>query len=270
MQASAQIDRLAGDLTVSRGHHSDLSDLFRATESSDRDSIGLNQIGAQHVGRDNVCGDSYSGQLRPLPVHLFDHLGLRCNLVRADYTTGIGSHRANENQPASLARHRRHDRGRNQKRRAQINIDRLVERREINIVEPLVSGDARPVRQEVDLAVLTDDRPDQQVDLFLVGDIRTDRYPAPSALRDRRRQLHAPRICSSRPRPRRPRQARSQSHTRAAAAVCYQCNLSVEIRVAIISRNDVIRSNGGCPSNFVHKARRLRLVRVVRAANSRR
>ena len=107
IQTSAKIARLAGDLTVSRKHHSDLSDLFRATESSVRDSISLDKIRAQHVGvddcgRDHVCGDSYSGQLRPPQVHLSDHLGLRCSLVRADYTTGIGSHRGKENQPATL------------------------------------------------------------------------------------------------------------------------------------------------------------------------
>src|SRR5215469_17547894 len=50
IQTSAKIARLAGDLTVSRKHHSDLSDLFRATESSDRDSISLDKIRAQHVG----------------------------------------------------------------------------------------------------------------------------------------------------------------------------------------------------------------------------
>jgi hypothetical protein len=136
-----------------------------------------------------------------------------------------------------------------------------------------VSRDASAVHQNVDLAVLTGNRSDQQVDLFWVGDLRTDRDPPPSALRDRRRQLHPPRICfpcSSRRRPPRPRQARSQSHAHAAAAACYQHNLSVEIRGAIISPNRVIRSNGGCPSNFVHKAHTLRLVRLVRAGNSRR
>ena len=218
IQASAQIDRLAGDLTVSRKHHSDPTDLFRATESSDRDSIGLNQIPAQHVGvnacgRDHVCGGPNSGQLRPLRVHLSDHLGLRCSLVRSDYTSGIGSRRGNENQLALLvAGHRGYDRGRDQKRRAQVNIDRLVERREINIVEPLVSRDASAVHEDVDLAVLTGNRSDQRVDLFRVGDICTDRDPAPSALRDRRRQLHPPWICfpcSSRRRPPRPRPARS-------------------------------------------------------------
>jgi hypothetical protein len=180
IQGSAQIDRQAGYLTVSRAHHSDPSDLFRTTESSDRDSIG--QIRAQNVGvndcgRDHVCGDSYSGQLRPLRVRLSDHLGLRCGLVRADYTTGIGSHRGNESQPAPLvAMHRGHDGGRDQKRRVQINSDRPVERREINIVEPLGSRDASAVHQDVDLTVLTGDRPGQQVDLFRVGDIRSESF----------------------------------------------------------------------------------------------
>jgi len=163
--------------------------------------------------------------------------------VRAD-TTGIGSHRGNENQPAALvAMHRGHDRGRDQKRRVQINIDRLVERREINIVEPLVSRDASAVHQDVDFTVLTGDRPGQQVDLFRVGDIRSDRDPAPSALRDRQGQLHPPQICfpcSSGRRPPRPPQARSQSHAHAAAAACHQRDLSVEILGAIISRNRVI------------------------------
>jgi hypothetical protein len=110
-------------------------------------------------------------------VRLSDHLGLRCGLVRADYTTGIGSHRGNESQPAPLvAMHRGHDGGRDQKRRVQINSDRPVERREINIVEPLVSRDASAVHKDVDLTVLTDDRPGQQVDLFRVGDIRSESF----------------------------------------------------------------------------------------------
>jgi hypothetical protein len=75
-----------------------------------------------------------------------------------------------------------------------------------------VSRDASAVHEDVDLAVLTGNRSDQRVDLFRVGDICTDRDPAPSALRDRRRQLHPPWICfpcSSRRRPPRPRPARS-------------------------------------------------------------
>jgi hypothetical protein len=229
IQASAQIDRLAGYLTVSHTHHSDPGDLFRATESLGRDSIGLNQIHAQHVGindcgRDYVCSDSYSGQLRPLRVRLSDHLGFRCSLVRADYTTGIGSDRGNENQPALLvAMHRGHERERDPKRRVQIDIDRLVERREINIVEPLVSRDASAVHQDVDLTVLTGDRPGQQVDLFRVGDIRSDRDPAASALSDRRHNFNAPRICfpdSSRRGAPPPSARRSQS-----ARPCRSCRI---------------------------------------------
>jgi hypothetical protein len=260
IQASAQIDRLARYLTVSHTHHSDPSDLFRATESSDRDSIGLNQIDAQHVcvndcRRDQVCGDSYSGQVRPLRVRFSEDLILRFSLLRADYTTGIGSHRGNEDQPAPLGRGIAGTTADvTKKRRAQIKMDRPVQRREISIVEPLVSRDASAVHQDVDLTVLTRDRPGQQVDLFRVGDIRTDRDAPPSAFRDRRDnfircEFVFPIRCS-------PPSARAI----AIARPCRRCRMLPARSFGRDRWRDYFaqprhHSNGGCPSNFVHKTR---------------
>jgi hypothetical protein len=162
--------------------------------------------------------------------------------------------------------HRGHDGGRDQKRRVQINSDRPVERREINIVEPLVSRDASAVHKDVDLTVLTDDRPGQQVDLFRVGDIRSDRDPAPSALRDRRDNFMRRKFVFL------VVQADVNPPSASAIAIARpyrSCRMLPARSFRRDSWSDHFaqprhHSNGGYSSNFVHKTRTLRLVRVVR------
>jgi len=157
------------------------------------------------------------------------------------------------------------------KRRAQIKMDRPVERREISIVEPLVSCDASAVHQDVDLTVLTGDRPGQQVDLFRVGDIRTDRDAPPSAFRDRRdnfirREFVFP-IVHGEMVPALGKGDRNRTPMPQLPHVT-RAIFSVEIHGATISCSVIFQRR--MPSNFVHKTRTLRLVRVGRAGNSRR